>query len=81
MIGHEIRHHLAVLYGAGIALLIVVLLTPAVGGMARLQRQEDAGTPESVCEESLVGWVERSTTHRSGRFSVGCAALHPFASG
>ena len=36
MIGHEIRHHLAVLYGAGIALLIVVLLTPAVGGMARL---------------------------------------------
>src|SRR5207245_474358 len=36
MIGYEIRHHLAVLYGAGIALLIVVLLTPAVGGMARL---------------------------------------------
>ncbi len=28
--------HLQVLYGAGIALLIVVLLTPAVGGMARL---------------------------------------------
>jgi len=36
MIGSEIRHHLEVLYGAGIALLIVVLLTPAVGGMARL---------------------------------------------
>ena len=36
MIGHEIRLHLSVLYGAGVALLIVVLLTPAVGGMARL---------------------------------------------
>jgi UDP-GlcNAc:undecaprenyl-phosphate GlcNAc-1-phosphate transferase len=36
MIGHEIRHHFAVLYGAGLALIVVVLLTPAVGGMARL---------------------------------------------
>ena len=32
----ELRDHLEVLYGAGLALLIVVLLTPAVGGMARL---------------------------------------------
>ncbi len=36
MIGHELRLHLSVLYGAGVALLVVVLLTPAVGGMARL---------------------------------------------
>jgi UDP-GlcNAc:undecaprenyl-phosphate GlcNAc-1-phosphate transferase len=36
MIGHELRHHLEVFYGLGVALLIVVLLTPAVGGMARL---------------------------------------------
>ncbi len=33
---HTLRDHLQVLYGAGLALLIVVLLTPAVGGMARL---------------------------------------------
>jgi len=36
MIGHELRNHLEVFYGLGVALLIVVLLTPAVGGMARL---------------------------------------------
>ncbi len=36
MIGHELRQHLEVFYGLGVALLIVVLLTPAVGGMARL---------------------------------------------
>jgi UDP-GlcNAc:undecaprenyl-phosphate GlcNAc-1-phosphate transferase len=36
MIGHELRHHLEVFYGLGVALAIVVLLTPAVGGMARL---------------------------------------------
>jgi UDP-GlcNAc:undecaprenyl-phosphate GlcNAc-1-phosphate transferase len=33
---HELRAHPEVLYGAAIALGIVVLLTPAVGGMARL---------------------------------------------
>ncbi len=33
---HTLRDHLQVLYGAGLALVIVVLLTPAVGGMARL---------------------------------------------
>src|SRR4249920_3733584 len=32
----ELRADPEVLYGAAIALLIVVLLTPAVGGMARL---------------------------------------------
>ena len=32
----ELRDNPEVLYGAAIALLIVVLLTPAVGGMARL---------------------------------------------
>ncbi len=31
-----LRDHLQVVYGAGLALLIVVLLTPAVGGMARM---------------------------------------------
>src|SRR5256885_16424005 len=31
-----LENHLEVLYGAGLALLVVVLLTPAVGGMARL---------------------------------------------
>jgi UDP-GlcNAc:undecaprenyl-phosphate GlcNAc-1-phosphate transferase len=36
MIGHELRLHLEVFYGLGVALVIVVLLTPAVGGMARL---------------------------------------------
>ncbi len=36
MVWHELRSHLQVLYGAGLALVIVVLLTPAVGGMARL---------------------------------------------
>jgi UDP-GlcNAc:undecaprenyl-phosphate GlcNAc-1-phosphate transferase len=33
---HELRTHLQVLYGAGLALVVVVLLTPAVGGMARM---------------------------------------------
>jgi UDP-GlcNAc:undecaprenyl-phosphate GlcNAc-1-phosphate transferase len=33
---HELVDHLQVVYGAAVALLIVVLLTPAVGGMARL---------------------------------------------
>ena len=33
---HELVDHLEVIYGAAVALVIVVLLTPAVGGMARL---------------------------------------------
>src|SRR6266536_4260761 len=33
---HTLADHLEVLYGAVLALVIVVLLTPAVGGMARL---------------------------------------------
>ena len=36
MIGHQLRAHLEVFYGLGVALVIVVLLTPAVGGMARM---------------------------------------------
>jgi UDP-GlcNAc:undecaprenyl-phosphate GlcNAc-1-phosphate transferase len=32
---HELRQHLEVLYGAALALVIVVLFTPAVAGMAR----------------------------------------------
>src|SRR5918911_3195599 len=33
---HTLTHHLEVVYGAAVALGIVVLLTPAVGGMARI---------------------------------------------
>src|SRR5437762_95025 len=36
MVWHEFTQHLEVLYGALVALAVVVLLTPAVGGMARL---------------------------------------------
>jgi UDP-GlcNAc:undecaprenyl-phosphate GlcNAc-1-phosphate transferase len=36
MVWHEFSDHLEVLYGAVTALVVVVLLTPAVGGMARL---------------------------------------------
>src|SRR6266581_4788419 len=36
MVWHEFTGHLEVLYGALTALVVVVLLTPAVGGMARL---------------------------------------------
>src|SRR3954466_9921187 len=36
MVWRQLTAHPEVLYGAGLALLIVVLLTPAVGGMARL---------------------------------------------
>jgi UDP-GlcNAc:undecaprenyl-phosphate/decaprenyl-phosphate GlcNAc-1-phosphate transferase len=32
---HQLRDHLEVVYGAGLALLIVVVFTPAVAGMAR----------------------------------------------
>ncbi len=39
---HELRDHPEVLYGAVIALVIVILLTPAVGGMARLLGVVDA---------------------------------------
>jgi UDP-GlcNAc:undecaprenyl-phosphate GlcNAc-1-phosphate transferase len=35
MVAHELRHHLDVLYGAALALVIVVAFTPAVAGMAR----------------------------------------------
>ena len=35
-VGHTLEHHLEVVWGALLALAIVVLLTPAVGGMARL---------------------------------------------
>src|ERR671937_1549171 len=33
---HTLADHLQVIWGAALALVIVVLLTPAVGGMARL---------------------------------------------
>jgi UDP-GlcNAc:undecaprenyl-phosphate GlcNAc-1-phosphate transferase len=33
---HELRSHLEAIWGAGLALVIVIALTPAVGGMARL---------------------------------------------
>ena len=54
MVWNELTDHLEVLWGALIALAIVVLLTPAVGGMARLlgvvDRPEDGRrqTPHGV---------------------------------
>src|SRR5919205_3894361 len=42
MVLHSLRDHLAVLYGAVTAVVVVVLLTPAVGGMARLLGVVDA---------------------------------------
>jgi UDP-GlcNAc:undecaprenyl-phosphate/decaprenyl-phosphate GlcNAc-1-phosphate transferase len=39
---HELRDHLEVLYGAGLALAIVILLTPAVGSFARRLGAVDA---------------------------------------
>src|SRR5919206_1886560 len=36
MVWHELTTHLQVVWGGVLALVIVVLLTPAVGGMARL---------------------------------------------
>ncbi|MDE3191892.1 MAG: undecaprenyl/decaprenyl-phosphate alpha-N-acetylglucosaminyl 1-phosphate transferase [Acidobacteriota bacterium] len=38
----QLGKHLGVVWGAGVALLVVVLLTPAVGGMARLLGAVDA---------------------------------------
>src|SRR4051794_9307817 len=54
MVWHELTGHLEVLWGALVALAVVVLLTPAVGGMARLlgvvDREEDGrrATPRGV---------------------------------
>jgi UDP-GlcNAc:undecaprenyl-phosphate GlcNAc-1-phosphate transferase len=39
---HVLGEHLSVLWGAGIAFVVVMLLTPAVGGMARLIGAVDA---------------------------------------
>ena len=36
MVWDQLTDHLQVVYGAVVALAIVVLLTPAVGGMARM---------------------------------------------
>src|SRR5205807_489646 len=52
VVWRTLEDHLQVLYGAALALAIVVLLTPAVGGMARLvgihQLPEWVGIPLSV---------------------------------
>src|SRR5881398_4040169 len=54
MVWNQFTDHLEVLYGALVALAVVVLLTPAVGGMARLlgvvDRPEDGRrvTPRGV---------------------------------
>jgi UDP-GlcNAc:undecaprenyl-phosphate GlcNAc-1-phosphate transferase len=54
MVWHQFSHHLPVLWGALIAFAIVVALSPAVGGMARLlgviDRSEEGrrGTPRGV---------------------------------
>ena len=42
MIGHALRDNLEVVYGLVVALVIVILLTPAVGGMARILGVVDA---------------------------------------
>src|SRR5919201_623292 len=48
---HALVHHLQVVWSALVALVIVVLLTPAVGGMARLlgvvDRSEDGRRPNT----------------------------------
>src|SRR5215212_10663468 len=38
---HDLTHHLEVLWGAGLALVIVLVLAPAVGGVARYLRLVD----------------------------------------
>jgi len=45
MVWHELTGHLQVLYGAVAALVVVVMLTPAVGGMARLLGAVDRSEP------------------------------------
>src|SRR5881392_3553770 len=53
MVWRQLTDHLEVIYGAITALAVVVLLTPAVGGMARLlgvvdRREEGRGVPRGV---------------------------------
>src|SRR5437868_4832531 len=48
MVWREFTHHLQVAYGAAAALAIVVLLTPAVGGMARMLGVVDRRTSRGV---------------------------------
>jgi UDP-GlcNAc:undecaprenyl-phosphate GlcNAc-1-phosphate transferase len=48
MIGHELGDHLGVVYGLVVAFAIVVLLTPAVGGMARVLGVVDRSGRRSV---------------------------------
>ena len=61
MVWHEFTQHLEVLYGALVALAVVVLLTPAVGGMARLLGVVDR--PEDG---------RRATPRGSPRTRTGC---------
>ena len=63
---HELRDHLEVVYGAVLAFVIVVLLTPAVAGMARrladVQR-ERAGEDD---ERLLLRGVTVAASLRTG---------------
>ena len=59
MVWREFTHHLPVAWGALIAFLVVVLLTPAVGGMARLlgvvDRPEEGRRPSAPGVPRLGG--------------------------
>jgi UDP-GlcNAc:undecaprenyl-phosphate/decaprenyl-phosphate GlcNAc-1-phosphate transferase len=48
VIGHQLAEHPEVIYGAVVALAIVILLTPAVGGMARLLGVVDQPAPRRL---------------------------------
>ena len=59
MVWTELTHHLEVVWGALVALVVVVLLTPAVGGMARLlgvvDRSEGGRRPSTGSVPRLGG--------------------------
>jgi UDP-GlcNAc:undecaprenyl-phosphate GlcNAc-1-phosphate transferase len=58
---HTLTHHLEVAYGAAVALAIVVLLTPAVGGMARLL---------GAVDEPALRRLNRGTVPRLGGIAL-----------
>ena len=69
MVWHELTHHLEVVWGALVALVIVVALTPAVGGMARLlgvvdrpeggRRANPRGVPRLGAENARLGEMQK----------------------
>jgi hypothetical protein len=74
----ELRATPEVLYGAAIAFVIVVLLTPAVGGMARLLGavdQPDARRLNVTDNSRLVSRSLRSGSPGVPDFGESCGAL------